>query len=358
MYRSQTYDGNYKKLISLTPKETTYFDDKDLTPSKASFYYILVNNGYGNSLPSARIPAILQGNKQNLFPPQNISATRNGKFVKLTFAKLEPDTRGYYIYRATGYKAALKQLQRMLLSNDSLLTYIDTLPENNLPEVYSYAVADINTSYNISPVSERVSVQTSGSNLPAPSGVTAIYRGNNVFVTWKDVSIINPSVTGYKLYRVEANDEGKEKGTPYIITETNGENLFTDTNISEGIRYHYYVQTVGLDTADVSSFSRSASILIPQQTTINPGIVTAIAAQNKIVIKWDLPADSSMKIIRIYRAVANQKASLLKDLPATVKQFEDTGIEVNIMYYYFITTVNGKNKESKPTNPVSAKVRR
>jgi len=358
VYRSQTYDGNYKKLISLTPKETKYFDDKDLTSSKASFYYILVNNGYGNSLPSARIPAILQGNKQNLFPPQNITATRNGKFVKLTFAKLEPDTRGYYIYRATGYTAALKQLQRMLLSNDSLLTYIDTLPENNLPEVYSYAVADINTSYNISPLSERVSVQTSGSNLPAPSGVAAIYRGNNVFVTWKDVSIINPSVTGYKLYRVEANDEGKEKGTPYLITETNGENLFTDTNISEGIRYHYYVQTVGLDTADVSSFSRSASILIPQQKTINPGIVTAIAAQNKIVIKWDLPADSSMKIIRIYRAVANQKASLLKDLPATVKQFEDTGIEVNIMYYYFITTVNGKNKESKPTNPVSAKVRR
>jgi len=115
---------------------------------------------------------------------------------------------------------------------------------------------------------------------------------------------------------------------------------------------------VGLNTADVSSFSRNASILIPQQTTINPGNVTAIAAQNKIVIKWDLPADSSLKIIRIYRAGANQKASLLKDLPATVEQFEDTGIEVNIMYYYFITTVNGKNKESKPTNPVSAKVRR
>lgn len=358
VYRSQTYDGTYKKLISLTPKESKYFDDKDLTPSKASFYYILVNNGYGNSLPSARIPAILQGNKQNLFPPQNITAARNGKIVKLTFLKLEPDTRGYYIYRATGYTAPLKQMQRMLLSSDSLLTYIDTLPESNLPEVYSYAVADINNSYNISPLSERVSVQTSGSNLPAPSGVAAIYRGNNVFVTWKDVSIINPSVTGYKLYRVESDEEGKEKGMPYVITETNGENLFTDTKISEGIRYHYYVQTIGLDTADVSSLSRNASILIPEQTTINPGNVTAIAAQNKIVIKWDLPADSSLNRIRVYRAVSNQKATLIKDLPATEKQFEDTTVEVNTMYYYFITTVNSQNKESKPTSAVSAKVRR
>jgi hypothetical protein len=358
LYRSQTYDGNYKKLISLTPKQTKYFDDKDITPSRASFYYILVNNGYGNSLPSARIPAILQGNKQNLFPPQNITATRNGKFVKLSFVKLEPDTRGYYIYRATGYTAPLKQMQRMLLSSDSLLTYIDTLPESNLPEVYSYAVADVNNSYNISPLSERVSVQTSGNNLPAPSGVTAIYRGNSVFVTWKDISLINPSVTGYKLYRAEADDEGKEKEMPYIITETNGENLFSDTNISQGIRYHYYVQTVGLDTADVSSLSRNASVLIPEQTTINPGNVTAIAAQNKILIKWDLPADSSLKRIRVYRAVANQKATLIKDLPATEKQFEDIAIDVNTMYYYFITSVNSKNKEGKPTSPVSAKVRK
>lgn len=358
VYRSQTYDGTYKKLVSLTPKESKYFDDKDLTPSKASFYYILVNNGYGNSLPSARIPAILQGNKQNLFPPQNITASRNGKIVKLNFVKLEPDTRGYYIYRATGYTAPLKQMQRMLLSSDSLLTYIDTLPESNLPEVYSYAVADINNSYNISPMSERVSVQTSGSNLPAPSGVAAIYRGNNVFVTWKDVSIINPSVTGYKLYRVEADDAGKEKGMPYVVTETNGENLFTDTNISEGVRYHYYVQTIGLDTGDVSSLSLNESILIPEQTAINPGNVIAIAAQNKIVVKWDLPADSSMKRIKVYRAVANQKATLIKDLPGSEKQFEDNNVDVNTMYYYFITTVNSKDKESKPTSAVTAKVRK
>ena len=145
---------------------------------------------------------------------------------------------------------------------------------------------------------------------------------------------------------------------PYKITETNGENLFTDTNISEGIRYHYYVQTIGLDTADVSSLSRNASILIPEQTTINPGNVMAIAAQNKIVIKWDLPADSSLKIIKIYRALANQKATLIKDLPATEKQFEDITVEVKKMYYYFITTVNSKNIEGKPTSPVSAKVRR
>ena len=357
IYRSQTYEGTYKKLTSLQPKESKYFDDKDLIPSKAYYYYILVNNGYGNSLPSARIPAILQGNKQNLFPPQNITATKNGKIVKLTFLKLEPDTRGYYIYRATGYTATLKQLPRMLLSSDSSLTYIDTLPESNMPEVYSYAIADINNSYNISPLSERVSVQTSGSNLAPPSGIAALYRGNSVFVTWKDVSAVNQSVTGYNLYRAISDDTGKDIGPPKIIAVTNGENAYTDINISEGIRYHYYVQSIGVDTADVSSLSRNASILIPDQTPMKPGRVTAFAAQNKIVIKWDLPFDSSLKKIRVYRAVANQKASLMKEMPSTEKQFEDAGVELNKTYYYYITTVNSKNKESKPTDAVSAKVR-
>ena len=358
VYRSQTYEGVYKKIISLTPNESKYFDDKDLIPSKAFFYYILVNNGYGNSLPSARIPAILQGNKQNLFPPQNITATRNGNIVKITFVKLESDTRGYYIYRASGYFTPLKQLPRMLLSNDSLLTYIDTLPVSNLPKVYSYSVADINNSYQISPMSERVSVQTSGSNLPAPTSVAAIYRGNNVFVTWKDVSIINPTVTGYKLYRAEADEDGKENGTPYIITETNGENVFIDSTISEGTRYHYYVQTKGLDTSDVSSLSRNASVFIPNKTLINPGKITAIAAENKIIIKWDQPADPTVKSIKVYRAIANQKAILIKELSNSSKQYEDTHVEVNTMYYYFITTASSKNRESQPTSPVSAKVRR
>ena len=357
IYRSQAYDGMYKKIASLPPKETKYFDDKNLTPSKAYFYYILINNAYGSNLPSARIPAILKGNKQNLFPPQNLTVTKNGKIVKLGFLKLEPDTRGYYIYRANGYTGPLKQLPRMLLSTDSSLTYIDTLPDNNMPQVYSYAVADINNSYNISPVSERVSIQTSGGNLPIPPTIAALFKSNSVFVTWKDVSDINPAVTGYNLYRAISNNDGKEIETPKIIAVTNGANSFTDKNISDGKRYHYYVQTVGIDTSDVSSLSRNASILIPEQIPMQPGEVTAFAAQNKVIIKWDLPADSSLKQIRIYRAVANQRASLIKEIPATEKQFEDAGVELNKTYYYFITTVNSKNKESKPTDAVSAKVR-
>jgi len=358
VYRSKRYEDGYRKIISLTPKETKYFDNQNLNYSIAYYYYILVNNGYGSNLPSARVPVILKGTRPNLFPPQNFTVTKTGNTARLTFYKLQPDTRGYYIYRANGYTGALKQLQRMLLSTDSALTYIDTLPQSTTPQVYSYAVAGINTSYNISPLTERESVQTSGSNLPIPPGISAILRNNSVFVTWKDVSDINPAVTGYNVYRTISDDAGNEKQTPKIIAITKEANAFTDKNISEGIRYHYYVQSVGLDTADVSSLSNTASILIPEQIPMQPGKVSAYAAEKKVVIKWDLPADSIMKKIRIYRAVAGQQATMIKELSSNTTQFEDPTVELNKMYYYFITTVSSKNKESKPTDAVSAKVRK
>ncbi len=358
VYRSKTYEGNYIKLTSLSPKETKYFDDKYVSPSVAYYYYILVNSGYGNSLPSARVPVILKGNNPNIFPPQKLTVTKIANTVKLSFLKLERDTRGYYIYRANSYTGALKQLPRMLLSTDSVLTYIDTLPQSNQPQIYSYAVADINTSYNISPVSERVSVQTGGSNLPIPSTISALYRNNSVFVSWKDVSGINRAVTGYNLYRTITDDNGKEINEIKIIASiTNGANIYIDKIISEGTRYHYYVQSVGLDSLEVSSLSNTASILVPVEMPMQPGKVMAFAAENKVVIKWDLPEDTVVKKIRIYRAVAGQKATLIKEMSATEKQFEDPSVEINKMYYYFITTVSAKNKESKPTDAVSAKVR-
>ena len=358
IYRSKTYEGNYIKLTSLSPKETKYFDEKYLSPSIAYYYYILINNGYGNSLPSARVPAILKGNKKNIFPPQNLSVARNGNIVKLTFTKLENDTRGYYIYRSNSYTGPLVQLSRMLLSTDSMLTYIDTLPQSKMPEVYSYAVAGVNTSYNISQLSDRKSIQTSGNNLPIPDKMEAILRSTQVFISWKDVSKLSRAVTGYNLYRSIAKEDGKDVEPPIVIAKImNGSNVFIDKNIIDGTRYHYYVQSVGLDKMDVSKLSMKASILIPENIPMQPGKVIAFTSQNRILIKWDLPSDSIIKRVRVYRAITGQKAILLKELSSTDKEFQDSAVELNNTYYYFITTVSSKNKESKPTDPVSAKIR-
>jgi fibronectin type 3 domain-containing protein len=357
IYRGSTYDGKYFKVASVSPKETTYFDDNNLKPATAYYYYLVANAAYGKSFPSARTPAILKGDKPNLIPPQNITIARSGNIVSLNFVKVEQDTRGYYVYRANGYTGALEQLPRMLLSTDSIVTYIDTLPSSNTAKTYSYAVADINTSYNISPQSDRVSVQTSGT-LPIPTGVAAQLSNKKVFVSWRDASKNNAAVSSYKLYRSSIDADGKEIQAAMPIATIDAEqNSFVDSTIQDGARYRYQVQAIGLTQNDVSTLSQWASIGIADNAPLQPGEIIAFAADKKAVLKWSLPAGVALKSTKIYRSLAGANPELIKEVTAPTKTFEDTNIVAGKTYYYVLVTVGKNNTESQPTDAVAVKLK-
>jgi fibronectin type 3 domain-containing protein len=356
VFRSSSYDGAYTNIASLSPAATHYFDASKLKPAITYYYYIVINNGYGNSLPSARTPAILKGNKRNFLPPQNLTLSRKENVVTLTFHRLDRDTRGYYVYRADGYIAPLQQLPRILLSTDSIATYNDTLPKTATPAVYSYAVASVNTSYNISPQSERVNVRFSGGMLPIPNRVNAMLNQKSIFVTWENMSNFNSAVTGYKIYRRSDVKDHETEPEKVIATTANIANSYTDTLLIDGRHYSYRVQSVGLDSTDVSSLSMPAGVLFPERLPLQPGLVSAIAASTKILLKWTLPADESLSKIKIYRATENQQAELMKELSPPSEMYEDTSVQPGTMYFYYVITVNKKGKESNPTDAVSAKL--
>jgi fibronectin type 3 domain-containing protein len=245
----------------------------------------------------------------------------------------------------------------MLLSKDSILSFNDTLPLTAEPAVYSYAVASENTSYNISPMTERVSLQYSGGMLPVPSKVDVMLLGKSVFVTWKNVSEQNAAVSAYYIFRSLVDENNKSVGSKRIAINSYKENSYTDATVVEGKHYRYSIQCVGIDSTDLGSISAIAGIDIPELLPAQPGSVTAYGSDKKIVIHWDVPADNSITGFRIYRAVANQEATLLKQLPADADQFEDTAVTENQVYYYYIRSVNNIGKESKPTDEVSAKAK-
>jgi len=356
VFRSLSYDGAYKNIASLPPSATHYFDASRLKPATTYYYYIAINNGYGNSLPSARTPAILKGNKRNFLPPQNLTISRKENVVSLTFHRLDRDTRGYYVYRADGYVAPLQQLPRILLSTDSIVKYNDTLPKTTTSAVYSYAVASENTSYNISPQTERVNVRYSGGMLPIPNKINAMLIQKAIFVTWENMSDVNSAVSGYKIFRKSDVNDLETEPERVIATTTNTNNNYTDTLLVDGRHYSYRVQSLGLDSTDVSSLSMPVGVLFPEILPLQPGLVSAIAANTKILLKWTLPADPSLSKIKIYRATENQMAELIKELPLSIETFEDTAAQPGTTYFYYIITVNKKGKESKPTDPVSAKL--
>lgn len=358
IFRSASYDGRYDKIASLPAKVTEYFDHNELKPATAYYYYIKINNGFGSSLPSARVPVILKGTKQNFLPPQNLTIEKKGNIVTLRFRRLDPESRGYYVYRANGYVAPMQQLPTMLLSADSLLVYHDTLPLSSQPAVYSYAVASVNSSYNISPLTERVSVAFSGGMLPIPSKVIATLYGNHVFVIWDQVAEQNAAIASYRVFRsVVSEDDSQTAKEQLVAALSYEENSYTDSLVSGGTHYRYRVQSVCADTNEVSGLSLPAGVSIPDNRPLLPGQVYAFASEKSVLLQWDLPSDSSLSGLRVYRATAGQQATLLKELPASDTQYEDLTAQKGITYFYYLTALSKTGKESEPTDATSARIR-
>ncbi len=356
IYRSISYNDNYKRVASLPAGQNEYFDGSDLQPSVTYFYYAVLNNGTGTSLPSARVPAILMGNKENVIPPQDLAASRNGNVVTLRFRRVGYDIHGYYVYRADGYTSELHQLERMLHSTDSLLTYTDTLPVSSRSAVYSYAVASVNTSYNISPVSSRVSISFSGGLMPVPDRLNAMLEDNAVKLVWSDVAGLNPSITAYEVYR-SIKSQGKESGKEQLLGTVNFmSNSYTDKQVIPGMNYVYRVRCIAADTTDVSSFSLPYSIYVPAGNALPPGEVSAIASSKVITLKWTLPVADDIQSVLVYRAPENGKESLLKTLDGKAESFTDDSVEKGKMYYYFIVIKYKNGLESRPADAVSARI--
>ena len=355
IFRSISYNGTYKKIASLGANQTEYFDNADVQPTVTYFYYIVINNGIGNSLPSARVPAILQGNKQNLIPPQDVTLTKKGNVVSLNFRRVGKDVRGYYVYRADGYNAELQQLPRMLLSMDDVLTYNDTLPSSVNSSIYSYAVASVNTSYNISPMSNRVNTSYSGGRLPVPTNLNGKYLNKKVMLVWNDVSSYNNAISSYQIFRKTLLNDKVEKTEEVIANVGFLNNSYEDVTVLPGRDYIYRVRCLAADTADVSSFSLPCSVFIPKDEIMPVSEISAVSAENKILLRWTLPLVENIQSVQIFRAAENEKETLIKSLSSTTESFDDITAQKGIMYYYFITLKYKNGLESKPTDAVSAK---
>jgi hypothetical protein len=355
IYRSAIYDGPYKLIAALNPKTKEYFDSREIMPAITYYYYISINNGIGQSSPSVRVPAILEGKKANSIPPQDITATRKENIVTLNFRKLGNDIKRYYVYRGDGYVATLKQLPKMLLSTDSLLTYTDTLPRTINSMVYSYAVASVNSSYNISPQSNRVSISYSGGRLPVPEKVNAIMNNNDVLVTWSDAAGLHSGVSSYRVFRKTSYNDKIEKSEELIATTGFSDNSFADRSLTPGRYYTYRIQCVGNDSLEVGSLSQPAGILYKADALLQPGNITAIPSENKIILSWTLPVDDNLISSQIYRSTENKPPVLLKEIDKSIETFEDNLAEKKVRYFYFIVLKYKDDRTSIPTDAVSAK---
>lgn len=357
VYKAMSFDGYYTRIGRVSSSDTVFLDP-NVSPVTTYYYSLVLRTAYGRTFPSARIPVIFGSSKSNDFAPYGLEATRVGDVVKLRWQRTSIDTRGYYLYRAGSFTGAMQPVGPVILSSDSVVHYTDSLDRLPSSAVWVYAVAAENTSYAISPLSNRVSVRGKSKKLPIPTNVQAIPVAGRVQVLWIEQSGQPGGVTGYRITRRELGEDNLPIASSQKQFDVNepGITSFMDSTVEDGHHYSYIVQSLGIGKEEISSPSLPAGISTSPDIPLAPNHVVAVNSKAGVMLQWDLPLDGSWDQIRIYRAQPGQKPALMKTLPKESTSFTDNNTQKGQNYFYWIATVNKKGIEGKLNEPVGIKV--
>ncbi|MHC1706921.1 MAG: fibronectin type III domain-containing protein [Bacteroidales bacterium] len=354
IYRSDSYDGEYKLIGSVGPGSAEYID-YSVEAVKGYFYQCQFNGNYIRSFPTPRIPAMLHASKPNLFPPAGPDASVSGNTVRLTWQKQDADNHGYYIYRGNGFDGELLLYSGLIASKDTMVSFTDSLKPSDTTRTYSYAVVDVNTSYALSSPSERVTVQIPAGILPVPTGLTARYQDGIVLLIWDNIFDKNNYITGYNIYRRVEDASGKEVEKEKLIN-TNptpyGLNYLKDGNITEGNTYIYSAVAIGLSPEIKSPACLPAICRIPENLPFSPSNLRIFSSEDQVLLQWDNVVGENPEYIIIRRLNADKTLTEFKVSYSDTSEYVDKDIKKGSIYYYELISVDRKGRQSKPTDPL------
>ncbi|AGB04610.1 putative protease [Aciduliprofundum sp. MAR08-339] len=194
----------------------------------------------------------------------------------------------------------------------------------------------------------------SGSSSPtapsAPQNLQATAGDGQVSLSWQAPSSNGgAAITEYKIYR------GTSSGSESYLAEVSGSTLsYTDTSVTNGQTYYYYVTAV--NSAGESPASNEVSAT-PQASTSAPSApqnLQASAGNGYVQLSWQAPSNNGGAAIteyKIYRGTSSGGESYLTETSSL--SYNDTSVTNGQTYYYYVTAVNSAG-ESPASNEVSA----
>ncbi|MDR6785324.1 fibronectin type 3 domain-containing protein [Pedobacter africanus] len=361
IFKGADYDGNYVKIASVSPKDTTYLDHY-ANPVETYYYTIRLNGTYEKSPASPRVSGILKASSGNYFPPKNLRLMQRKNVVNLVWERTEEDTRAYYVYRSVGKTQRMERISPVIITDSAIVSYTDTLAKNMGPGMYAYAVSDQNTSYELSDLSKPVFAHIQGPDpLPVPHDLTVMNEGRGVLrVSWPDMRNESPFVQGYMLYRraKAINDTVTEPLKPLGLGLLDPvTNTYRDSAVKTDMVYYYSLRTVGNDEETMSSPSLEAGITIQPHVINGAANVRVFRSGAAVAVKWNNPVGDELKSVKIIRSTeGREETEEIASLNATTENFADTKVTVGNTYYYQVQIENKLGKKSRMTDAVGIKV--
>lgn len=347
IYRSEDYDKDYRLIGSAAPHDTSFIDQQ-VNPITTYYYYLIINNAYGQSGKSARIAGMLEANRKAT-PPYDLKAEVKPGMITLNWNRPADDTRGYYIMRSDDGSGKFRQLGDLFISDSLSVEYVDTLKTLN-SSALAYGIKAENTSYDISPMTSPVYVNPIlPVQLTTPVNLITHYRDSLVLVTWDETSLIDPNVLGYKLMRKLLKRDGTDS-TAYQALIPNEDivvlNYFEDNSVQEGITYEYKVTAIGTNNQQ-SEGSISSVITIPVYRPVLLASIMVYRTDEGIVLSWEKTLQQQIAHYKVYRLQEGMPPALLATLSADQTSFLDKNVQKDVVYLYAVTCTNSKNIESR-----------
>ncbi|MEO7715266.1 MAG: family 16 glycosylhydrolase [Capsulimonas sp.] len=180
----------------------------------------------------------------------------------------------------------------------------------------------------------RVYQTAPGGVLSPPANVTATGGGGKVTLSWN----ASPGATTYNVYR------GASAGgvSPVVYASGISSTSYTDTNVTAGSPYYYYVGAQnsypGTQYSSVYSHWGNEASATPDLPA--PANVTAVGGSGKVTLSWTaVPGAATYNIYRGLSANGVSSNAYASGVSGTT--YIDMGVTNGTPYYYYVGAQNG-----------------
>jgi len=355
VFKSNDLKGEYKLLASLSPSDTM-FHDCNIEEDVACYYYITITSSDGNNTKSSSKVFAHGTNPMKPQAPDIIRAESIENGVRLYINIYDLKLNGIIIYRNDGINEELSPVVNLSLIDSSLLVWEDKDPALKGRMHYRYSVRAESGSGVMSDFSETVFCKpVKNVEMLEPARLSAYYENSAIYLFWDNMNEVDILTGGYELVRTQKG-EGESSFTNPVLLSPEDEmlenNFFIDNNIEGGLTYRYEVKSV-----DVSGqfMSRPSWVIVnaPLILPVPPGSITAVKTDEGIAIEWSMVADENLTNYKLYRYERKKQPELITLTDSDVSAFTDKSGEKGKLYFYYVTCVDGKNRESTASPEVS-----
>ena len=337
IYRAATANGALTRVTTNSDITGTTYTDTGLTNGTAYRYTVRAVDSVGESIDSNEVSAT-PGSPG----PENLSATASVTGPGQIEAALSWDAvtgaTEYRIYRAAAANDPLTRIAEAITITGT--TYTDTGLQGST--AYRYAVRAVDSADDVSVNSNVVSLTTPA--LPAmPANFSATIGDRQITLSWDAVT----GAAEYYVYRGIPS-------TGFLFRIASGTTIsatmHTDTGLTVGTTYEYFVRAVNSTGVSANSNTISATALTPPAVPAN---LSAVASTTQVLLEWD--AVDSAAEYRVYRAATANGAltRIASSTTITETTYTDTGLTNDTAYRYTVRASNSAG-ESTDSSEVTA----